>query len=73
MVVGGKAMKPKIIVIIVLVVLFLVIMVQNTEVVDFQLFLWKMSMSRIIMISFMILIGFVLGYLVARSEKSQKK
>ncbi len=73
MVVGAKVMKPKIIVIIVLIVLFLVIMIQNTEVVDFQLFLWKMSMSRIIMISFMILIGFVLGYLVARLEKSRKQ
>ena len=73
MVVGDKAMKPKIIVIIILVVLFLVIMIQNTEVVDFQLFFWKMSMSRIIMISFVLLIGFVLGYLVARSEKSKNK
>ncbi|MCJ7580563.1 MAG: LapA family protein [Candidatus Aminicenantes bacterium] len=66
-------MKPKIIVIIVLVVLFLVIMIQNTEVVDIQLFMWKISMSRIIMISFMMLIGFGLGYLVARLEKSKKK
>jgi len=66
-------MKPKIIVIIVLIILFLVIMIQNTEVVDIQLFLWTMSMSRIIMISFMILIGFILGYLVARLEKSRKK
>ena len=73
MVIGGKAMKPKIIVIITLIVLFLVIMIQNTEVVDIQLFIWKISMSRIIMISFMILIGFVLGYLVARLEKSRKK
>ena len=66
-------MKPKIIVIITLIVLFLVIMIQNTEVVDIQLFIWKISMSRIIMISFMILIGFVLGYLVARLEKSRKQ
>ena len=73
MVVGGKVMKPKIIVIIVLIVLFLIIMMQNTEVVVFQLFFWTMSMSKIIMISFMILIGFVLGYLVSRLEKSREK
>ena len=66
-------MKPKVIIILILIILFLVIIVQNTEVVEFQLFFWKFGMSRIIVISFMMLIGFVLGYLVARMEKDKKK
>jgi uncharacterized integral membrane protein len=66
-------MKPKIIIILILIALFLVIVVQNTQVVEFQLLFWKFAMSRIIVISFMMLIGFVLGYLVARMEKYTKK
>lgn len=66
-------MKPKIIIILILIALFLVIVVQNTQVVEFQLLFWKFAMSRIIVISFMMLIGFVLGYLVARMEKETKK
>jgi uncharacterized integral membrane protein len=66
-------MKPKIIIILILIALFLVIVVQNTQVVEFQLLFWKFAMSRIIVISFMMLIGFVLGYLVARMEKDTKK
>lgn len=66
-------MKPKIIIILILIAFFLVIVVQNTQVVEFQLLFWKFAMSRIIVISFMMLIGFVLGYLVARMEKETKK
>lgn len=66
-------MKPKIIIILILIVLFLVIVIQNTQVVEFQLLFWKFAMSRIIVISFMMLVGFVLGYLVARMEKEAKR
>ena len=66
-------MKPKIIIILILIAFFLVIVVQNTQVVEFQLLFWKLGMSRIIIISFMVLIGFVLGYLVARMEKETKR
>jgi len=66
-------MKPKIIIILILIALFLIVVVQNTQVVEFQFLFWKFGMSRIIVISFMMLIGFVLGYLVARMEKDTKK
>jgi len=65
-------MKPKIAIILVLIAVFLIIVVQNTQVVEFQLLFWKFAMSRIIVISFMMLIGFVIGYLVARMEKESK-
>ena len=58
-------MKTNLIIIIILVVLSLILVIQNTEVVDFQLFFWTISMSRIIMISFLVLVGFFLGLLVA--------
>ena len=57
----------------ILIVLFLLVVVQNTQVVEFQFLFWKIGMSRIIVISFMMLIGFVIGYLVARMEKDTKK
>ena len=62
-------MNSKTIIILVLAVLLIIILVQNTEVVEFQIFLWKISMSRIIMIAFLMLIGFIIGYLVAKREK----
>ncbi|MFB0564319.1 MAG: lipopolysaccharide assembly protein LapA domain-containing protein [Candidatus Aminicenantaceae bacterium] len=62
-------MKPKTIIILVLIVLTLVILIQNTQVVEVQLFFWKIAMSRIIMISFLLFMGFLIGYLVAKIQK----
>jgi uncharacterized integral membrane protein len=75
---GDRNMNIKIIIIIVLVILFGVILIQNTEIVTFQLLFWKIGMSRIILISFMLLLGFVMGYVVAklpkrRTEKTPKE
>jgi uncharacterized integral membrane protein len=58
-------MKPKTIIILILVVLAVIVVLQNTEIVNLQLFFWTISMSRIIFISFLLLVGFVLGFLVA--------
>lgn len=66
-------MKPKVIIILVLIVVFLIVILQNTQVIEFQMLFWKIEMSRIIVITFMMLLGFVLGYLVARMEKEAKK
>lgn len=65
-------MKPKIIIILILFVLFFLFVLQNTQVVEFQFLFWTFGMSRIVVISFMMLIGFVIGYLVARMEKTKK-
>ena len=62
-------MKPKTIIILVLVVLAVVVVLQNTEIVTLQLFFWKISMSRIIFISFLLLAGFIMGFLVAKLVK----
>lgn len=62
-------MKPKTIIILILVVLAVIVVLQNTEIVTLQLFFWKISMSRIIFISFLLLAGFILGFLVAKLVK----
>ena len=57
-------MKPKMIVVLVLIFLAVIFIVQNTEIVPVHVYFWKISMSRIIMMSFLLLSGFVLGLLV---------
>jgi uncharacterized integral membrane protein len=62
-------MKPKTVIILILLILCLVILVQNTEVVTLQVFLWHITMSRILLIPILIVIGFVIGYLAAVLKK----
>lgn len=59
-------MKPMTIVILVLVALFVIILVQNTQVVTLHLLFWKLGMSQIILVPLTMLIGFIIGYLVAK-------
>ncbi len=62
-------MKPKTIIILILIVLAIVILIQNTQVVEVQVFFWKIAMSRIIMIIFLLIVGFVIGYFVPKLQK----
>ncbi|NOQ22950.1 MAG: DUF1049 domain-containing protein [Candidatus Aegiribacteria sp.] len=66
-------MKPKMIAILILATLLLVIVVQNSNAVDLHLLLWKISMSMIILIFFVSLIGFVIGYLAHHFVTERKK
>jgi uncharacterized integral membrane protein len=59
-------MKPKTIIALVLIALFVIILVQNTQVVTLRLFFWKIAMSQIILIPLTMLIGLALGYIVAQ-------
>jgi uncharacterized integral membrane protein len=59
-------MKPKTITILVLIGLFLIILIQNTQVVTLRLLFWKVGMSQIILVPLTMLIGFILGYLVVK-------
>jgi len=59
-------MSVKTVIILILLILLAVILIQNTKVVDVQLFFWKLSMSRIILIIIPLFIGFVVGLFVAR-------
>lgn len=60
--------KTKWILIAVLAVVFFVVLIQNTEVVSFQFLFWTLTMSRILMISFLMLLGLVIGYVLGRMQ-----
>ena len=58
--------NPKLIAGLVLVILFLIFLLQNTQVVTLRLYFWKISMSQIILIPLVLILGFIVGYIVAR-------
>ena len=64
-------MRPKIIVLLVLIALFLIILIQNTQVVTLRLFFWKVGMSQIILIPLTMVIGFVVGFVVSKVTGKQ--
>jgi uncharacterized integral membrane protein len=66
-------MKPKTIVVLVVIALFLIILIQNTQVVTLRLLFWKVGMSQIVLVPLTMLIGFVLGYIVAKVTSSSHK
>lgn len=57
-------MKIKHVAILILVVLGAILLLQNSQVVTIKLFLWEVSMSRIIMFPLLMLVGFILGFLM---------
>ncbi|MFC1822643.1 lipopolysaccharide assembly protein LapA domain-containing protein [Thermodesulfobacteriota bacterium] len=69
-------MKPKYIALLVIIVLFLIFLIQNTQVVTLHLYFWKISMHKIILIPLCILIGFLLGYFgptLLKKDKTLRK
>jgi len=58
-------MKVKYILGLVFLVLVIIIFVQNTHVVNYRVFFWRISISQIILIPLALIVGFVFGYLVA--------
>ncbi|MBU2499505.1 MAG: DUF1049 domain-containing protein [Proteobacteria bacterium] len=61
--------NPKIIVSLVLAILFVIFLLQNTQVVNLRFYFWKISMSQIILIPLVLILGFVIGYVVAKVSK----
>ncbi len=66
-------MKPKTIGIIIVAVLFFIILVQNTQPVILRLLFWDIMAPQIVLIPVVLLIGFVLGYVVAKLTGRPKK
>lgn len=66
-------MKPKIILILVLIIMAVIILIQNHEVVTYRIFFWRISMSQIILLPLALIVGFVIGYMVAKLGKGNKK
>ena len=65
--------NPKTIAIVVVVVLFLIFLLQNTDVVTVHLYPWKVSMSQIILIPIVLLIGFACGFAVGKLTGRKKQ
>ena len=62
-------MKPKTIAWLILGFALLVILLQNTEVVSFQIFFWKIAMSKIILLPLVMLVGAVVGFIIGKSTR----
>jgi len=65
-------MKAKTIIILVLIALFLIILFQNTQVVELRLLFWTISMSRIILFPLTLLVGIIIGFVLGRYVKKDK-
>jgi uncharacterized integral membrane protein len=63
--------KAKFIITAILAVLFGVLLMQNSQVVSLKLLFWEISMSRIIFFPVLVLIGFVVGFVVAKMTGSK--
>jgi len=61
-------MKPKLIFGIIILALFLIILLQNTDVVSFRFLFWQFSMSRIILLPLVMLSGVILGFFLGRKS-----
>jgi uncharacterized integral membrane protein len=57
-------MDWKMIVVFLLIILFIVITVQNTEVVSFTLLFWQITMSRIVWLLLTFVVGVAAGYIL---------
>ncbi len=65
-------MKPKLIIGIVAIILFVIFLIQNTQVVTLRLYFWELSMPQIILISITMLIGIAVGYIIATMRKKAR-
>ncbi|MDD3051116.1 MAG: lipopolysaccharide assembly protein LapA domain-containing protein [Candidatus Cloacimonetes bacterium] len=60
-------MSAKAIFILVILAAFLVVLLQNTQVVELRLLFWKISMSRIILFPLTLFLGIVIGLILGRT------
>ena len=59
-------MKAKIIILLILIVLFTIFVSQNTHPIEIKFLFWSVTMSAIVLISLMMLIGVVAGFIIAK-------
>lgn len=64
--------NPKTIAIIVVFVLFLIFLFQNTSAVTLRLYFWEVTMSQIILIPLVLLVGFACGLAVGKLTGRKK-
>lgn len=66
-------MRIKVVLVMLLIVLFTIFVTQNTEIVEIQVYFWKIQMSRIVLISISGFIGVLIGLLASGLFGSNKK
>lgn len=66
-------MKIKYIALIVLVVLALIILFQNSKVIEIRLLFWRIEMSQIILVLLTLAVGFLLGIVVSKLTGTRSK
>ncbi len=64
-------MNAKKIVILILVALAVIFFLQNTEVVEVRFIFWKLSMSRVLMLTGSLIVGLIIG-LFLRGVRAKK-
>jgi len=65
-------MRIKTIIIILVTVLLTVVLMQNTDTVNFSLLWASFRMSKLVMMAVVAIIGFILGYLVGRPNRVKR-
>ena len=59
-------MKAKVIILLILIVLFTIFVSQNTHIIQIDFLAWSIAMSAIVLISLMMLIGVITGFIIAK-------
>jgi uncharacterized integral membrane protein len=65
-------MKTKIVLILVLVALLGVLLIQNTAIVTYRLFFWTVSLSQVVLVPIVAVIGFLAGWAVGSLRGRRK-
>jgi len=61
--------KLKLIAVLVISALVIILLVQNKQVVTYRLFFWQISISQIILVPLILIVGFILGFIIAKLRK----
>lgn len=65
-------MQPRAIALWVLLALVVIVLLQNTQVIVLRLFFWKISMSQIVLLFLVLLLGFIIGFITAKMTGGKK-
>lgn len=65
-------MKAKIVLVLVAFVLLAVLLAQNTGIVTYRLLFWTVSLSQVVIVPLVALVGFVLGFVIGAGRRRMK-
>ena len=68
----SRLIRWRLIGVLTLVAVFAIIVLQNTQVVDISILFWRLSMSRIILLLFSLVVGFVIGFYIRRGHEPSR-